>query len=415
MSKIAIIGGGASGLVAAIYASSPNNQVTILEKNLICGKKILVTGNGKCNYGNTDQDLSHYHSDNEEMLSKIITDRALIEIFNFFKSLGIIPKIKNGYYYPFSNQASTIRNALLLEVEKRKINIKTQFLVNNIKKVNNKFLVESLEEKEEFDKVIIATGSLASIKQKEEVTGYNMAVSLGHTLIEPLPALVQLRLDQNANYLKKWAGIRTDVVISLYEDGKKIKEESGEIQLTNYGISGICVFNISRFASRGLSENKKETVKINFLPFIASNDKDYPLKWLDEQASIIKNRTIKELLEGILNEKLVKVFLEESKLNGKEKWTNLTESKKEQLIKNLTSFEVKIIKTNDLINAQVATGGVPLSEINPHTMESLKVKNLYFTGEVLDVDGDCGGYNLTFAWITGYLAGLSSKEGDNYD
>lgn len=412
MSKVAVIGGGASGLVAAIYASA-NNKVTILEKNLNCGKKILATGNGKCNYGNIDQNLEHYHSNNEELLGTIITDVALTEISKFFKSLGIIPKIKNGYYYPFSNQASTIRNALFLEAGKRNIQIKTQFLVDDIKKINNKFLVKSKTETLEFDKVIIATGSIASQKPTSDKTGYDFALSFKHQLVKPLPALVQLKL--KANYLKEWAGIRTDVIVSLYEDNKKIKEETGEIQLTDYGISGICVFNLSRFVSRGLSVNKKEVVKINFLPFIKSNDITECLEWLEEQNKITNSRTIKELLEGILNDKLVKVILKESNIDNNQRWIDLSKTKKEDLITKLITFTVEVKETNNIMNAQVCTGGVKLSEINTNTMESKKVKNLYFAGEVLDVDGDCGGYNLTFAWITGRQAGLSCVKGDNYD
>lgn len=415
MTKIAVVGGGASGLVAAIYASGTNNKVTILERNPICGKKLLVTGNGRCNYGNVDQDLKHYHSNNAELLNKIITDTALVEIFNFFTSLGIVPKIKNGYYYPFSNQASTVRNALLLELDKRHVEIKNQFLVNSIKKINNKFIIASPVEALEFDKVIIATGSNASIKEPIEKTGYDLALSFGHTIIKPLPALVQLKMSPTTKYLKEWAGIRTDAIVTLYEDNHKIKEELGEVQLTDYGISGICIFNLSRFVSRGLSENKKEVITINFLPFLNTNDKSKVLKWLDEQNKITNKRTLKQLLEGTLNDKLVKVILKESNIDNQKSWLALTNLEKESLVTNLVSFKSEIIKTNNMLSAQVCTGGVSLKEINPLTMESLKVSNLYFTGEVLDVDGDCGGYNLTFAWLTGKLAGLSCKEGDNCD
>ena len=146
MKKVAVIGGGASGLIAAIYAKNKTNQVVILERNSTCGKKLLMTGNGKCNYWNEDQNIEHYHSEEDDLLTKIITEENKQEILHFFASLGIIPKIKNGYYYPFSNQASTIKNALVKEVEKRKIEIKTNFLVTKIKKENNQFFLFSSEE-----------------------------------------------------------------------------------------------------------------------------------------------------------------------------------------------------------------------------------------------------------------------------
>lgn len=395
MKHIVIIGGGASGLIAAHFSKSNNNKVTILERNTTCGKKILATGNGKCNYWNQYQELSHYNSENKELISEIITEKNKSDALNYFYSLGIYPKIKNGYYYPFSNQATTIKNALINNL--KDIEIKNDFLVTDIIKKENYFEIHSQNEIVKADKVIIATGSKASPKTGSDGMGYKFLRRFGHSIIEPLPALVQLHTTSKS--LKEWSGIRTDVKVSLYENGSLIKEQSGEIQLTDYGISGICVFNLTHQISRGLYNNKKEIVKINFLPFLEENKKENLEKIFNA------NKTIKEQLNGILNDKLVNIILNELKINAGISFNKLSNEEQERLIKKLTEYEVEVIKTNSFDQAQVCAGGIPLTEINPATMESKLVKDLYIVGELLDVDGECGGYNLTFAWITGMLAG----------
>lgn len=404
MKHIVIIGGGASGLLAAIYAKQEDNLVTILERNSVCGKKILATGNGKCNYWNKDQDLRHYNSRNKELLPEIINEENKKEVLDFFNNLGIIPKIKNGYYYPFSNQATTIRDALLREVKNKNIKVRNNFLVETIEKQENTFKIYSNNEIITADKLIIATGSKASPKTGTDGIGYKLLRRLNHKYFEPYPALVQLKT--KGNYLKQWSGIRADVEVSLYEDNNLIKTETGEIQLTDYGISGICIFNLSRYVPIGLSENKKEIIKINFLPFIKEDS--LILKDILSKTTI----PLKEQLSNILNSKLVDVILKEAKLNEQKTYTALTLEEQTKLNKYLTQFQVEVIGTNSFEQAQVASGGIPLTDINTHTMESKITKDLYIVGELLDVDGDCGGYNLSFAWTSGMLAGKGSATND---
>lgn len=412
MEKIAIVGGGASGLVAAIAAKTKMNEVIILEKNDSCGKKILVTGNGRCNYWNTDQSISHYHSEDEELIKDFITETNCQMVIDFFAYLGIIPKIKNGYYYPSSNQALSIKNALLSLVKEKNIIIKENILVESISYEKEKFVISYGDNKLIVDKVIIATGTKASQKINTKNNGYELVKQLGHTLIEPLPALVQLQ--GSKKYLKKWNGVRTDVKIILEEDNKKIAQEEGEIQLTDYGISGICTFNLSYYVAKGLKKGKKEVVKINFLPFIKQESlKDYFL-WMEKRVQKIQKVSIKENLELLLNYKLVEVILEISNIKKDLTWQELNNYQKEQLIKNLVAFELEIIKTNPIERAQVCSGGVPLKELNLKTMESKILKNLYLTGELIDIVGDCGGYNLSIAWISGLLAGIDIKR-SKYD
>ena len=401
MKKVVIIGGGASGLISSIFAKNKDNEVIILERNSICGKKILATGNGRCNYWNEDQNLRHYNSTSKNLLEKIITLDNQKQIMTLFNRIGIVPKIKNGYYYPTSNQAISIRNALVTEATKLGVKIYQDALVDKVTYSNNKYIVEFNNKKIIADSLIIATGSKASPKTGSTGIGYTLAKSLGHTIIEPLPALVQLV--GQGKYFTSWDGIRSDVNVSLYAANKFIKEETGEIQLTNYGVSGICIFNLSRFASAYLKENKKVEVVINFLPWL----KEDAITYFDKRTSLMPSRTIFELLEGLLNNKLLNTFLSILKLDESRKWTNMSKQEKINLINILTNFHLPIIDTKSFDNAQVCSGGVDLSEINPNTMESLINKNLYIVGELLDVDGDCGGYNLSFAWISGMLAGKS--------
>ena len=400
MSKVAIIGGGASGLVSAIYASL-NNDVTIFEKNSICGKKILSTGNGKCNYFNAFLETDNYNDSSKEFLKDIITTDNKQEILSFFESIGIFPRIKNGYFYPYSNQASSVREALVKECEVRGVNFITDINVESIEKDNNKFVINN---EYKFDNVILACGSFAGTKEK--TNGYELVKNFGHSIKEVLPSLVQLKTE--GQFLKKWSGVRTDVKLSLYENDILVKETKGEAQLTDYGISGICTFDLSGIVSRGLKDNKQETIIVNFLPFLNFETRNDYLSWLDNRNKTMIGRNICELLEGLLNYKLVKVLLKEANINPNSSWVNLSINDKQVLLTSLISFRLNITGTNSYEKAQVCTGGVLLNEIY-NTFESKKTDGLYIIGEMLDVDGICGGYNLAFAWISGMIAGRNIK------
>lgn len=410
MTKVVIIGGGAAGLTAAINAKSDTNEVVILERNSTCGKKLLITGNGRCNYYNSNQNLEKYYSQNMELIPQIINDNNSKKIIDFFDDLGIVPMIKNGYYYPFSNQAITIKNSLEKEALRKKVVIKNNFLVESIKKEKNKYIISSQSDQIIADILVIATGSKASPLTGSDGIGYKLLKDLSHNIVKPLPALVQLKT--KGKYLKDWSGIRTEVKLSLYEDGKKIKEEFGQIQLTNYGISGICTFNLSGIISRGLNDHKEEIVKINFLPFLNYNSIDEYIDWFNSK-SIKKDKSIFDILEGVLNNKLVFVLLKYNNIEKDKVWYSLSQKEKIKLITSLISFKVEITETTGFSNAQVCSGGVLLTDINLTTMESKINKNLYIVGELLDIYGDCGGYNLTIAWLSSILAGQNIKEKNN--
>lgn len=406
MKKVTIIGAGASGLISAIYAKKNGNDVILIEKNEICGKKILVTGNGRCNFWNQNQSLTHYRGSSLKNIEEILNAKNEEKILTFFKEIGIEPRIKNGYYYPFSNQAVSIQKALILEAEKLKVKILTNSEVVDILKNENKFtIVLNNQNKIESDIVVLSTGSKAAPKTGSDGFGYEICKKFNHTINNPLPALVQLRA--NEKYLKDWEGVRAEVSIKLYENEKEIGKEVGEIQLTNYGVSGICVFNLSGRVAKGLENGRNEKIEINFLDGLNIKTKQQFINWMESRNKNLKNRNMCEALEGVLNYKLVKVFLKISEIKQNQTWDELNEKQKNKLAQNIINFKLNIIGTNSFDKAQVCTGGVPLSEIDTKTMQSKKEDGFYIVGEIIDIDGDCGGYNLEWAWTTGMIAGSS--------
>lgn len=407
MKKVIVVGGGASGIISAIFAQISGNDVTIIERNDTLGKKLLVTGNGKCNYFNQDMNLKHYHGTYTNGLDNIINQENINNILNFFDDIGIEPKIKNGYFYPSSNQAISIQNALIRKCNELNINIQLNTCVEYINYLDNEFVLNTDKGIFKCDKVIVSTGSKAMPKTGSDGMGYNFLKKFGHDIIKPLPALVQLI--GKGNYFKEWDGIRTDCYVSLYSDNVKFNEEYGEIQLTDYGVSGICIFQLSGLASRFLDDGKNVYITINFLPFIKTNIQDY----LESRNKKLSNPSISDLLDTILNYKLVNTILKLCNIDRLTKWNELDDKLKKQLCENLINFKLDIIGTNGFDICQVCSGGVSLEEINTCTMESKIQKSLYVTGEIIDIFGDCGGYNLAFAWISGMIAGINV--GNNND
>lgn len=405
MTKIAIIGAGASGLVAGIIAKNHTNKVDIYEKENQIAKKILVSGNGRCNYFNENFTSSKYYSKDQELLKDIINDTNKKIILSFFDKIGLIPNIKNGYYYPSSNKATSVRDALLSEVTSKNIKIHYNEPVTKIEVSDNKFIVTTTNDKKIYDKVIISTGSCAYVK---ECNSYDLVKNLNQEITIILPSLVPLNI--KGNYFNKWDKIRCNAKLTLLENNKILKEEIGEVQLTNYGISGICVFNLSGVVNTLLENNQKPIIKINFLNFIETTNYK---KWLIDRNNKIKGRSIKELLTPIIPEGLVETILFISDIDKQDKINNINEQQLNNLINNLTNLSLEPTSSKDFSRAQVCQGGVRLNQINPLTMESKKLKNLYITGELLDATGECGGYNLGFAFITGLLAGKNA--GDNND
>lgn len=397
MKRIVIIGGGASGLMCAIHAKRDDNEVIILENREDLGKKILVTGNGRCNYFNENQYLKYYYSKDKELLKNIITIDNTNLVKDFFSNNGIVPLIKDGYYYPYSNQAVTIKDLLMRIVLKKGIKLVTNILVEEVTREED-FIINPKRENMKADIVVLATGSNAYYGDDIANFGYQIASSFKHSIIKPLPALVKLVIDEP--YLKTWSGVRANVSLKLLKDKEIIKRESGEMQFTDYGISGICVFNVSGLVSKMLERREKVFISINFVPWYSGNFKEY----LEDKEDNLKEEKLSFFLEGFLNKKLIEVILKKNNLTNK-RWIDLNDEEKDKLVEELTNLTVEVKSTKDLKESQVASGGVKISEVNLGTMESLKQDNLYIIGELLDIYGECGGYNLTFAWLSGILAG----------
>lgn len=395
MKKVFIIGGGASGLTAAIKASRNGNDVTIFEKNEKLGKKILMTGNGKCNYWNENQDLKYYHSSGD--YTKIVNQLNLTKAHAFLDSIGIVPFIKNGYYYPNSNQAISVVNALVDEAINNGVKIINEE-VTNVDKKDNKFIINN---KYESDVLIVATGGKAAPKTGSDGFGYELAKKFGHNIIKPLPALVGLEVEEN---LKELSGIRLIGEANLFINNEFIQKEFGEIQINDYGFSGIPIMQLSSNAIKAIDEDKNVSISLNLLPNI-SDDILGLRSFLKVQDRHLNNKTISQILDQLFNYKLSNYLLKISKIDNNSKIEKLTNDDLDLLCHNILNFNFKVLKDHGFDNAQTTSGGVDLKEVNLDTLESNKVNGLYFCGEVLDVDGACGGYNLSFAWITGLLAG----------
>ena len=305
--RVVIIGGGVSGLVAAISAKNKKNQVLILERNSKCCKKLLLTGNGRCNYYNENQSIKFYHSSNNELLNQVIYHDNLLKVTSFFNKIGIVPRIKEGYYYPYSNQSISIENALILTAKEKGIEIHTDTFVESVEKEGDLFLIKTDNKCYSAEKVVISVGGMSYPKTGSDGNFYKILEGMGHTIIKPLPALVQL--NAVGSFLKNWSGIRVEANIKLYEDFSYVKEETGELLLTNYGVSGICVMQLSGFVSRGLDLGKTEELVINFLPAFCTCRDDF-IRLLDERNKSLCLRDISELLDTYLSYKLVNILIQ---------------------------------------------------------------------------------------------------------
>ena len=397
--KVCIIGGGASGIVASIFSKNYHNEVILLEKNGDCLKKLLITGNGKCNFFNDDFSISHYHSSNINYLDNLFTSFNKNMVLDFIKSIGISFINKNGYYYPMSNQAYSIHNALIKEANIRGVEIKNNSNVIDIKKVENKFNIYLDDDCIECDKVVISTGSYSYPKTGSTGDGYKFSKNFSHNIKKVIPGLVQLV--SSDKFISKLSGVRCNCMVSLNN-----KHEVGEIQFTDYGISGICVYNLSILANKLLDDRDSVLFKVNFLYNCNIEDYNGFIDIINNyNSSLLDNRNITDLLEGFLNYKIVNTILDLSGIDSNSKWNNITYEDKVKLGKLLTEFNINIISSKGFDNAQVCLGGVSLDEVDCSCFKSKLVDGLFFTGELLDVVGDCGGYNLGFAFLSGMIVG----------
>ena len=404
--SVVIVGGGASGLTAAIWAAKTGAVVTVLEHMDRVGKKILSTGNGRCNLTNLYMEEECYRCGQPGFPMNVIKGFDVKSTLDFFQELGILPKDRQGYVYPNSDQAASVLDVLRSETAHRNVEILCGCDVKKIKKCKQSFEIISSAGTYRPDAVILAAGSKAAPSTGSDGSGYELAEAFGHRIIKPLPALVQLRCE--GKFFKQLTGVRTEAQLCLLADGKAVIQDRGELQLTDYGISGIPTFQISRFASVALDQKKKVSVAIDFLPAMSFDETS---KFLNERIKRMYYKKCDELLTGVLNKKLASVLLKQSGIDGEAAVSSISAAQAGALAVQIKKFLVKVSAVNPFENAQVCCGGVDTVEINSNTMESKLVKDLYIAGELLDVDGICGGYNLQFAWSSGALAGIHAAKG----
>lgn len=400
MRHVAVIGGGAAGMIAAITSAREGARVTILEHKDRIGKKILSTGNGRCNFTNTYQTPACYRSDNRDFAWNIIQKFNVEKTISFFKELGIYPKDRNGYLYPYSDQAAAILEVLQIEVAKLDICVMTEINVLDIQPVKRGIRITTDKKTITADSVILACGSKAAPVTGSDGSGYQLAKLFGHRIVPVLPALIQLRCAEK--FYKSISGVRVQGSVEIYADDIFLASDTGEIQLTNYGISGIPVFQVSRYAAKALYKKQSVTAVLNFMPDM---NKDEFLLFLQERITLCPYKTLDEFFTGVFPKKLCELWIRLSRLPKEMRVSDLSGEQLEKLVLLIQHLRTHITETNSFEQAQICCGGVDTTEINPDTLESNYVPGIYFAGELLDVDGICGGYNLQWAWSSGFVAG----------
>lgn len=393
---ICIIGAGFSGLVLAIKLARAGFLVSLVELNRVVGRRILSTGNGRCNFTNRRMGNEYYYSNHE--LNFICDNHQ--DIRDFFHEIGVFDKELDGYYYPFTNQAKTIREALEQEINRLKIDV---FLDNRVTEVSSGdlFTVTTTRNTLKAKRVSVSSGGLAAATLGSSKVGYKIAQSFKMNVTKLSPALVGVK--SNDICLKELAGVRAIGTVT-YKDNSC----EGEVQFNKDSVSGYPVMCISRYIGFDELEKKLSDIRIDFLPYISEDDLKIELRNRFERNS---DATILECLVGLCNEKAIEQIVSYSRIYSDTVVSKLDDEDIENLIYNFKHFSIRIDGTKGFDSAQVTAGGVDLNEINLETMEAYKCPGLYFTGEVLDVDGICGGYNLSWAYTSADLAAKAIIKG----
>jgi predicted Rossmann fold flavoprotein len=399
-----VIGGGAAGMVSAITAASKGMKTALVEHTKRLGSKLLQTGNGKCNYTNILMEPTMYQNEDYAFTSSALAQFGTQDTITFFKNLGIFPYERNGYIYPNSETAASLQDALRLELTRLQVCVYTEYEVRQIKKASDGlFSLEAGQEHLSARTVILATGSKAAPKTGSDGSGYVLSKSLGHHIIKPLPALVQLISDDSL--CKSMAGVRSRGNIVLFVNKSKVAEDYGEIQYTDYGVSGIPVFQISRYAVKAVDAKKDVFVCIDMLPMqtVESLKDDINSRFKRESY-----KTVEQFFQGMIHKKLVYACAKKRNIDIHGIVSEVGALQLMKIIQCMKAFNFNITGFKPFENAQVCQGGVSLKEIDEATMASKIQEGLFFAGELMDVDGKCGGYNLQWAWSSGYVAGKAA-------
>ena len=394
---IGIIGGGASGMAAALAAAQNKDvQVILLERQARVGRKLQATGNGRCNLTNLRASEGGYHGDDASFAAYAIGKFGPEATLDWFRSLGLITVAEDsGRVYPYSDQANSVLDVLRFALEQPNIEVKLGFEVEKVKKTASGFRLESKEETLECDKLIVACGGLAGTKLGGTMSGYKLLRSLGHKCTKLRPALVQLKSGWNGVSALK--GVRANCHAAIYHNGELHIQSTGEIQFTEFGISGPVIFEISRDACQG---SGSWVCRLDFLPEIG--EEVLKAELLRRKST---NLPVSELLTGILHNRLGRVITQAVGISGYVPVARLEESEITEVCRAVKNFEITLTEPMGMDSAQVTAGGILTGDFDEKTMESRIVPGLYACGEVLDIDGACGGYNLQWAWSSGRLAG----------
>jgi len=394
---IGIIGGGASGMAAALAAAENKNvQVILMERQARVGRKLQATGNGRCNLTNLHAASGGYHGEDASFAEFAISQFGPEATLNWFRGLGLFTVAEeSGRVYPYSDQANSVVDVLRFALEKPNIEVKLGFEAEKVKKAGDTFRIESKEETVECDKLIIACGGLAGTKLGGTMSGYKLLRAFGHKCTKLRPTLVQLKSSWGG--VSGLKGVRANCHAAIFHNGTLHSESTGELQFTEYGISGPVVFEISRDVCHGSGD---WTAKLDFLPEISEET-------LKTELLRRKNTSlpVSELLTGILHNRLGRVLTQAVGISGYVPVAQLEEYELAEVCRAVKTFDIPLTEPMGMDSAQVTAGGILTKEFDETTMESRLVPGLYACGEVLDIDGDCGGYNLQWAWSSGRLAG----------
>ena len=395
---IGIIGGGASGMAAALAAAeNRGNQIILLERQARVGRKLQATGNGRCNLTNLHALEGGYHGEEAFFADYALGRFGPEATLDWFRSLGLFTVAEDsGRVYPYSDQANSVVDVLRFALEQQNIQVKLGFEVEKVKKTSDGFRVESKEEAIECDKLIIACGGLAGTKLGGTMSGYKLLRSLGHKCTKLRPTLVQLKSSWGG--VASLKGVRANCHAAIYHNGQLHRESTGELQFTEYGLSGPVIFEVSRDACQGGGD---WVCRLDFLP-----DLDADVLKTELLRRKVTKLPVSELLTGILHNRLGRVLTQAVGISGYVPVSQLEDFELEQVCHAVKNFEVSLTEPMGMDSAQVTAGGILTKEFDETTMESRIVPGLYACGEVLDIDGDCGGYNLQWAWSSGRMAGL---------
>ena len=397
--EVIIIGGGASGLMAAVTAARNGHTVTLLERQARVGRKLLATGNGRCNLTNRNMALSFYHGQSPAFIRPAFAALDQNATLDFFHHLGLLTTAEDsGRVYPYSDQAGSVVDVLRFAADAAGVMPRTGFEVTGLKRTRSGFLVSSAgEESLTADRVIVCCGGMAGGKLGGTRSGYELLQALGHSVTKLYPALVQIKTDNT--YVKALKGVRANADLRLCRGQTSVAASRGEVQFTEFGVSGPAVFELSRAAA---TEKGPLVLHADLLPQISLSDVEALLR---QRITSMQELTTENLLAGMLHNRLGRTILRYAGFGLTDPITALSPRDLQTIAVSIKDFRLPVIGVLGFDGAQVTAGGIRTAEFDPATLQSRLVPGLYAAGEVLDIDGDCGGYNLQWAWSSGYLAG----------